>query len=161
MSEPERITLEHILIQAGDHAEEKARKLFEEAKSGADFSALMKEHSEDPGGTSYSLLNNGVEGTTFQDHIMELNGKAAEKEQELGKQVQAGTLAVEEAEKHMHAFVESLQEQAAQADLPYPRSAMVPAFGDIGFALAEGEIGLAEHHEENSPFGWHIIKRTA
>lgn len=40
-----------------------------------------------------------------------------------------------------------------------PRNRMVPAFGDVGFPLAVGEIGLAEHHPRNSPFGWHIIKR--
>jgi hypothetical protein len=39
------------------------------------------------------------------------------------------------------------------------RDGMVPAFGDVGFPLAVGEIGMAEYHHQRSPFGWHIIKR--
>lgn len=41
-----------------------------------------------------------------------------------------------------------------------PRRGMVPAFGNVGFQLGVGEIGLAVHHEKDSPFGWHIIKRV-
>lgn len=41
----------------------------------------------------------------------------------------------------------------------YPRSGMVPAFGDVGFSLAVGEIGLAPYNLETSPYGWHLIKR--
>jgi len=40
------------------------------------------------------------------------------------------------------------------------RSGMVAAFGDVGFKLQEGEIGLAEYDPTTSPFGYHIIKRT-
>jgi parvulin-like peptidyl-prolyl isomerase len=36
---------------------------------------------------------------------------------------------------------------------------MVPAFGDVGFTLRVGEIGLAPHDPTTSPFGWHVIKR--
>jgi hypothetical protein len=41
----------------------------------------------------------------------------------------------------------------------YARSHMVPAFGDVGFALAVGEIGLAPYDKSKSKYGWHIIKR--
>jgi parvulin-like peptidyl-prolyl isomerase len=41
----------------------------------------------------------------------------------------------------------------------FERSGMVPAFGDVGFALNLNEIGLAEHDQQKSPYGWHIIKR--
>lgn len=41
----------------------------------------------------------------------------------------------------------------------FPREQMVPAFGDIGFKLKVGEVGLAEFDEKKSPFGFHIIKR--
>ena len=37
---------------------------------------------------------------------------------------------------------------------------MVPAFGNVGFKLAVGEIGIADFHPEASPYGFHIIKRT-
>jgi parvulin-like peptidyl-prolyl isomerase len=36
---------------------------------------------------------------------------------------------------------------------------MVPAFGNVGFALKVGEIGIADYDPHTSPFGWHIIKR--
>jgi hypothetical protein len=41
----------------------------------------------------------------------------------------------------------------------YPRDQMVPAFGNIGFALQVGEIGIADYDPTASPFGYHIIKR--
>jgi hypothetical protein len=41
----------------------------------------------------------------------------------------------------------------------FERTGMVPAFGDVGFALNLNEIGLAEHDDRKSPYGWHIIKR--
>ena len=41
----------------------------------------------------------------------------------------------------------------------YERQEMVGAFGNVGFKLEVGEIGLAEHNSFDSPFGWHIIKR--
>jgi len=41
----------------------------------------------------------------------------------------------------------------------YPRDRMVPAFGNVGFALSPGNIGMADFDPEASPFGWHIIKR--
>jgi foldase protein PrsA len=41
-----------------------------------------------------------------------------------------------------------------------PRKGMVPAFGNVGFQLEVGEIGLAVHDAAASPFGWHIIKRV-
>jgi len=41
----------------------------------------------------------------------------------------------------------------------YPRSGMVPAFGNVGFAISVGNIGIADYDPQQSPFGWHIIKR--
>jgi peptidyl-prolyl cis-trans isomerase D len=41
-----------------------------------------------------------------------------------------------------------------------PRDSMVPAFGDVGFSLAVGEMGLASYDARTSPFGFHIIKRV-
>jgi len=39
------------------------------------------------------------------------------------------------------------------------RSEMVPAFGNVGFTLQVGEIGVAPHDPQASPYGFHIIKR--
>jgi foldase protein PrsA len=41
----------------------------------------------------------------------------------------------------------------------FPRDQMVPAFGDIGFSLKVGELGIASYDKAKSPFGYHIIKR--
>ncbi|MDB5037616.1 MAG: prsA [Bacteriovoracaceae bacterium] len=41
----------------------------------------------------------------------------------------------------------------------FPREQMVRAFGDLGFTLKPGEIGIANFDKERSPFGFHIIKR--
>jgi hypothetical protein len=39
------------------------------------------------------------------------------------------------------------------------RAQMVAGFGNVGFRLKVGEIGVAPHHAKDSPYGWHIIKR--
>ena len=41
----------------------------------------------------------------------------------------------------------------------YERRGMVPAFGDVGFSLEVGEVGMASYDPKKSPYGWHIIKR--
>jgi hypothetical protein len=41
----------------------------------------------------------------------------------------------------------------------YLRNEMVPAFGDVGFTLDVGEIGVAPFDPKKSPYGWHIIQR--
>ena len=41
----------------------------------------------------------------------------------------------------------------------YPRQGMVPAFGNVGFKLKVGEVGLAKFDVSTSPYGYHIIKR--
>lgn len=42
----------------------------------------------------------------------------------------------------------------------YPRDQMVPAFGDVGFKLQVGEIGVADYDARTSPYGYHVIKRV-
>ena len=41
-----------------------------------------------------------------------------------------------------------------------PRGGMVPAFGNVGFRLRLGGIGMADHDPQTSPYGYHIIKRV-
>jgi hypothetical protein len=41
----------------------------------------------------------------------------------------------------------------------YPRSGMVWGFGEVGFDLPVGGIGLAAYDPQGSKYGWHIIKR--
>jgi len=40
------------------------------------------------------------------------------------------------------------------------RGGYVKGFGDVGFRLKLGEIGVAPFDKLASPFGWHIIKRV-
>ena len=41
----------------------------------------------------------------------------------------------------------------------YPRNGMVPAFGNVGFNISPGNVGIADHDPQASPYGWHVIKR--
>jgi hypothetical protein len=41
----------------------------------------------------------------------------------------------------------------------YSRDQMVPAFGNVGFAIGVGEVGIADYDPTTSPYGWHVIKR--
>jgi len=43
----------------------------------------------------------------------------------------------------------------------YPRDQMVPAFGDVGFGLEIGAVGMADFDARKSPFGFHLIKRVS
>ncbi len=42
----------------------------------------------------------------------------------------------------------------------YARDGMVPAFGNVGFTLAVGEVGIADFSAQASPYGYHVIKRV-
>ena len=42
----------------------------------------------------------------------------------------------------------------------YGRDQMVAAFGDVGFKLAVGQVGIADYDPKTSPFGYHVIKRV-
>ena len=48
---------------------------------------------------------------------------------------------------------------ADASQLVYARDKMVPAFGNVGFRLGVGEVGLAAYDPDSSKYGWHIIKR--
>ena len=54
---------------------------------------------------------------------------------------------------------EVFMEGQDQAQWVRPRTGLVKGFGDVGFSLKVGEIGMAEYSALDSPFGWHIIKR--
>ena len=41
----------------------------------------------------------------------------------------------------------------------FRRNGMVAAFGDTGWRLKPGEVGVAAHNGAKSPYGWHIVKR--
>ena len=114
------IEVQHLLVaHAGagiggvtrsmEEAEKLAAELYAQIKDGADFDALVKEHTDD--------AHPGIYGMT-------MSGSG-----DRGKNI-------------------------------YPRKGMVAAFGDVGWRLDVGEVGVAPYHDRNSPYGWHIIKRT-
>jgi hypothetical protein len=51
--------------------------------------------------------------------------------------------------------------ESLQSDPPiFERHEMVPAFGNVGWRLEVGEVGVAPHDPSSSPYGWHIVKRV-
>jgi len=42
----------------------------------------------------------------------------------------------------------------------FPRTQMVGAFGNVGFTLKVGDVGIADFDKQTSPHGYHIIKRV-
>jgi hypothetical protein len=62
-----------------------------------------------------------------------------------------------------HPGIYKLANFGVEADLGqgvFGRAQMVRAFGDVGFQLEVGELGMAEYDPETSQYGWHIIKRV-
>ena len=49
--------------------------------------------------------------------------------------------------------------RVSPVDPEYERRKMVPAFGDVGFKLEVGGLGMSPYDPQKSPYGWHIIKR--
>jgi foldase protein PrsA len=119
--EPDRITVQHILIgfegslrgktitRTKAEAQALAEELLKKAQAGEDFDALVKEFTDDSHPGIYSMANHGV--------------------------------------------------PADRTKQEYSRGRMVAAFGDVGFPLEVGEVGMAAHDPQKSPYGWHIIKR--
>ncbi len=128
--QPEKITVQHILVgfsgsvpgkeiaRSPEEAEKLARQLAEQARGGADFDALVKEHTDDQHPGIYQMANFNVTPDSVN----------AESEVPPGEKM-------------------------------FPRSGMVRAFGDVGFGLQIGEIGIAEYSPESSKYGWHVIRR--
>lgn len=106
----ESVEVQHILIgfrgaarsaatRSKEEAEQFTAELYRKVRAGEDFTALMKQHTGDPGPGTYPMTRQ-------------------------------------------------------------TRSGMVKGFGDVGWRLQVGEIGVAPFDATASPFGWHIIKRT-
>ncbi len=180
MTEPDRVLIQHLLISFREtpvqaprtraEAESLAHALFTRAQAGEDFSALAREHSDDPCEENdpapgrYLILNHGITSDgSFERLIDGSNERAENHHAELEKQLDDGKITVEQAEQDLEAFIEALRNEieAARATHGFPRGTLVSAFGDVGFGLQPGEVAMAEHDEERSPFGWHVIKRLA
>lgn len=124
--EPSHVSVQHCLISFKGRLDPKpvlrneveakklADELFEKAKAGEDFDAIVKAYTDDNHPGIY--------------HIANFNQ-------------------------------ETDQSSPNQSEWIRARDGLVPAFGQIGFSLKVGDIGMAEYNPESSPFGWHIIKR--
>ena len=120
-NQPKRIKVQHILIgfegsvprknisRSKEEAEELAKEIYNKAKSGSNFDALVKQYTDDSHPGIYKMVNFPLQG----DRI----------------------------------------------DKVFARGDMVPVFGDVGFNLKVGEVGLGEYSPSKSKYGWHIIKR--
>ncbi|MEZ6014972.1 MAG: peptidylprolyl isomerase [Planctomycetota bacterium] len=171
--QPEKVTVQHVLISfAGtpvtgvtrtkEEAEKLAKDVLARAQAGEDFEALVRAHSDDPPAATepgvYRILNTGVRDIASERAIFDLERRYRKSMEELNAARSKAPLTAEEYK----ARAEALQ-KAAQAEytsmMRHQRTGLVPAFGDIGFALEVGAVGLAPYDAATSPFGWHVIKR--
>ena len=120
-AEPDRVTVQHILIgftgsipgkqitRSRGEAQQLAEEVLKRAQDGEAFDALVRENTDDSAPGIYKMANRGVPPDPTQKR--------------------------------------------------FARDSMVAAFGDVGFPLDVGQIGMAAYDPRKSPFGWHIIKR--
>jgi parvulin-like peptidyl-prolyl isomerase len=100
-------------------------------------------------------------------------GTKARRSQAEAAELAATTLARANAGEDFDALVRELTDDSppgiyrlsnkgvSPASGEYPRDRMVAAFGNIGFGLGVGDIGMAGFDPGTSPYGWHIIKRLS
>lgn len=179
--EPEFVSVQHILIsfegaqrnvakkpRTAAEADALVKDLMARIEKGEDFNALVKEFSDDNFAPDeetpsiYAMSNTGVQQTERLRAEFALQPAATAMQQDVAARQRAGQITPEEARNEINAWV---TEKIAELDAKYgerarPREQMAPAFGDVGFKLELGEIGLAEPNATTSPFGYHIIKRV-
>lgn len=174
---PAVIEVQHILIsfkgiprvnaaRSQEEAEALAQELLGRAKKGEDFSALVKEYSDDnmdpadPTPGVYRMTAPGCTDPVIFAGMEERMAKMNLTLEPIERKVRAGEMTnrqwVAEVQK---GYGPAGLAQFLQTTISMPREDMAPAFGDVGFALQPGEIGLAPYDKTSSPFGIHIIKR--
>ena len=172
--EPEQIKIQHVLISfAGtrteatrtkEDAEKLAMDILARAQAGEDFDALVMQYTDDPGGKSteprgsYSMMNTGRRNVEADEASAVIQKEAEAIQQGLIARVQSKEITMEEAQAEFRKITEPLVLKLSAIQW-FPREQMVPGFGNIGFKLKVGEVGISNYHQTDSPFGWHIIKR--
>jgi cyclophilin family peptidyl-prolyl cis-trans isomerase len=172
--EPERIRIQHVLIsfdgktptakRTQAEAEALAKEILERAQAGEDFDALVQEYSDDPGSKdttpkgSYSMLNTGIKDYEAEEKSYAMQMKAQDLQADLLAQVEAKAITMDEARSQYQATIEELMKELPKVQW-FPRAQMMPGFGNVGFKLQVGEIGIANFDPKDSAYGWHIIKR--
>lgn len=171
--QPERITVQHVLIsfkgtpvkgvtRTKEEAEALAKEVLAKVQAGADFEALLRAHSDDPAGEVdpgvYRILNTGVRDSAAERRVFNLERNLRESMKQLDAERSTAPLSEEEYKARSQALRSAAQAEYATI-VQYARTGLVPAFGDVGFTLEVGGVGLAPFEAKSSPFGWHIIKR--
>jgi peptidyl-prolyl cis-trans isomerase B (cyclophilin B) len=169
--EAAKITVQHILVsfketevkadRTKEAAEKLANELIKRARDGEDFSALVREYSDDnliPGDDlpgSYLMVNKGVTDYAFNRARFNVRDKEQALYTELGTKINAKQITLDQGKATFREF--QMKHYGPQ---PIPREQMVSSFGDVSFSLKVGEIGMAEYSPTGSRYGWHIIRRV-
>jgi hypothetical protein len=107
----------------------------------------------------------GFEGSVPGKQITRTQGEAGTLATQLFERAEGGEdfdALVKEFTDDSHPGIYKMANTGVEANMQerlFPRDGMVPAFGDVGFPLEVGEVGMAAYDPQASPFGWHIIKR--
>ena len=106
----------------------------------------------------------GFEGSLPGKKLDRTMDQARDLAEEILEKAQEGESFDELVKKHTDDQVPGIYAMSNNGVTPqgneFPRGQMVAAFGDVGFQLEVGEVGLAQYDKEKSPFGFHIIKRV-
>ncbi|UCH84586.1 MAG: peptidylprolyl isomerase [Candidatus Latescibacterota bacterium] len=106
------------------------------------------------------------EGTLPNKDVTRTRDEAAKLAEELLEKAKSGAdfdALVKEYTDDQHPGIYTMANlgvQANPAQEVYPRARMVKSFGDVGFSLEVGEVGVAVFDPAASKYGWHIIKRV-
>jgi parvulin-like peptidyl-prolyl isomerase len=105
----------------------------------------------------------GFQGSVPGKNIRRSQDEARQLAYDLLQQAQSGTNFDELVRKYTDDSAPGIYGMSNNGVAPganeYPRNGMVGAFGNVGFAVGVGEIGIADYDQRSSPFGYHIIKR--
>ncbi len=173
---PVAIEIQHVLIswkdiprvgakRSREEAEALAADVLARAQKGEDFDALVRQYSDDPvqpGDPSpgvYRLTTPGYTDPVIFAGMEERMAQVAPKLAPLEAKVRAGEATNRQWLAEMQKQLQPVLMPFLQSTISFPRDRMAPAFGDVGFSLQPGEIGVASYDPKTSPFRIHIIKR--
>lgn len=134
-------------------------------KSAGATETTMTDEAKEPDFITVQHILIGFEGSVPGKPITRTKEEAATLAAELLARAQKGDdfgELVKEFTDDSFPGIYKMANNGVEADMAqniYPRGRMVPAFGDVGFPLPVGGVGMAAHDAEKSPYGWHIIKR--
>ena len=121
--------------------------------------------AEEPQFVTVQHILIGFKGTLPGKPVTRTQEEAKRLAEDLLKRAQSGenfdTL-VKEHTDDSHPGIYQMANLGVAADRSqdiFERARMAKAFGDVGFSLNVGEIGMAPYDEQTSVYGWHIIRR--